>query len=283
MSGSELLQKMELIDPVFVEAADEEPAAKSRPFLRWAAACLCLLLALVPLLSLLARAPSTPGEGDAAGDGPPHIVLDGRTYLISAHLAVSDTLPEGFSPAGTIDVTGGFKDCPYYVNPEKPEWVYIYHEVRTNGAVDENGALISVPPHEAYVRYVDERLRDKALVCFEGNWYVTMWNALSPEELGVTQAQYEEIEAEYGRRIEGEPPKGFVLAGTAAFSGTDTVPTGPLASNTEEAEVYFSPDEPAVLLVQTHWFTAIAEEQGETRHDGYNVYIRYNCPFKPEN
>ncbi len=32
-------------------------------------------------------------------------------------------------------------------------------------------------------------------------------------------------------------------------------------------------------FVETHWFTATAEENGETRHNGFDVYILYDCPF----
>ncbi|HJC40848.1 MAG TPA: hypothetical protein H9701_04775, partial [Candidatus Intestinimonas pullistercoris] len=65
------------------------------------------------------------------------------------------------------------------------------------------------------------------------------------------------------------------------FTGKDTIPTGGLASNAEAAEVYYDPSDPAVLLMRTHWFTAAAEG-GETRHDGFDVYIRYDCPFQTE-
>jgi len=98
----------------------------------------------------------------------------------------------------------------------------------------------------------------------------------------VTREYYDEMDALYGKRIEGTLPNGFELAGTAAFTGNDTIPTGQLASNEKDITVYYNPDDPAVILAETHWFTATAEENGETQHNGFNVYIHYDCPFRPE-
>ena len=46
MTGEKLLEKLELADPAYVQAASGPPAAKKRPWTRWAAgaaACVCLL------------------------------------------------------------------------------------------------------------------------------------------------------------------------------------------------------------------------------------------------
>ncbi len=45
MRGNELLDKMELVDPAYVEEADEQPPKKRSPWLKWGglAACLCLV------------------------------------------------------------------------------------------------------------------------------------------------------------------------------------------------------------------------------------------------
>ena len=55
MRGKELLEKMELVDPAYVEAADAAPAAKVKKLkhLRWgvAAACICILLGTVSVLA----------------------------------------------------------------------------------------------------------------------------------------------------------------------------------------------------------------------------------------
>ena len=277
MRGNELLDKMELADPAYVEAADRKPLRQRRGWIPWAAAaaCLCLLIAAIPVFSLK---PSTPQEGTTDYGGPPRVAVNGRTYVISPYLANAEELPDGFTYAGTTDVDNGFEDCAYYTNPDIPEWIYVYQEVRTDGTVDETGTLVSTPPHNAYTRYVDERLRGKKLVCFDGNYYISMWSAwYSGEDPDVIEAYYEKIYEQYGIQIEGAVPDGFTLAGTAAFSGDDTVPKGTLASNEGEVEVYYDASNPEVILVEAHWFTV----QGA--HDGFDVYILYDCPFADQN
>ncbi len=244
---------------------------------KWGAltACLCLL-AVVILLFMGMSEPSQEKSdtGNSAMDGMPHLVVEGRRFYISPHLSVADELPAGFEKAGKTDV-GGFKDCPYYLNPDIPEWVYAYHEVRTDGTVDATGTLTSTEPHDAYVRYVDERLRGKNLISHHDERYISMWSAnYFGENPDVTREYYDEMDAKYGVRIEGAAPDGFVSAGMAEFTGYDTIPSGTLSSNKEAAEVYFNPETPDVVLAATHWFTATAEEDGETRHDGFDVYIR---------
>lgn len=283
MKGNEFLDKMELIDPAYIEGADKKPVQKRHCWGKWmtVAACLCLIVVAIPFFT---HESSTPEDGfGTESGGPPHIVIDNRKFYISAHLSVSNELPEGFVAAGNIDVVGGFEDCPYYLNPEVPEWVYVYHEVRTDGNVDETGTLISTPPHNAYARYVDERLRNKDLACYNGKYYVSMWSAeYSGDNPDVTKEYHDEIYSQYGRRIEGTVPTGFEFAGTAMFTGDDTIPKGWLAHNEEEADIYYMPDDPTVILVETHWFTATPEEKGQTQHNGYNVYILYDCPFRVE-
>ena len=277
MRGNELLDKMELADPAYVEAADRKPLRQRHGWIPWAAsaACLCLLLAAIPAFS---QKPSTPQEGATDYGGPPRVAVNGRTYVISPYLANAEELPDGFTYAGTTDVDNGFEDCAYYTNPDIPEWIYVYQEVRTDGTVDETGTLVSTPPHNAYTRYVDERLRGKKLVCFDGNYYISMWSAwYSGEDPDVIEAYYEKIYEQYGIQIEGAVPDGFTLAGTAAFSGDDTVPKGTLASNEGEVEVYYDASNPEVILVEARWFTV----QGA--HDGFDVYILYDCPFADQN
>lgn len=277
MRGNELLDKMELADPAYVEAADRKPLRQRRGWIPWAAAaaCLCLLIAAIPAFS---QKPSTPQEGTTDYGGPPRVAVNGRTYVISPYLANAEELPDGFTYAGTTDVDNGFEDCAYYTNPDIPEWIYVYQEVRTDGTVDETGTLVSTPPHNAYTRYVDERLRGKKLVCFDGNYYISMWSAwYSGEDPDVIEAYYEKIYEQYGIQIEGAVPDGFTLAGTAAFSGDDTVPKGTLASNEGEVEVYYDASNPEVILVEARWFTV----QGA--HDGFDVYILYDCPFADQN
>ena len=57
MNGNELLDKMELIDPAYVEAAEGRPAKKRRVWRKWgaAAACLCILAGAMALLVHFSR------------------------------------------------------------------------------------------------------------------------------------------------------------------------------------------------------------------------------------
>lgn len=284
MTNEKLYKVLGDINEKYVSEARAYQKAKKPVWAKWGvmAACLCLVVGLV--IPSFIHEISTPQDGIGTESGcPPHIVIDNRKFFVSTHLSVSDELPDGFVAAGNIDTVGGFENCPYYLNPDIPEWVYVYHEVRTDGTVDATGTLTSTQPHNAYVRYVDERLRGKDLICYNGKYYISMWSAdCYGETPDVTREYYDEMDSLYGKRIEGTVPNGFELAGTATFTGNDTIPTGSLASNEEEATVYYNPDDLAVIFVETHWFTATAEENGETRHDGFNVYIHYDCPFRTE-
>ena len=206
----------------------------------------------------------SPNDTIAPSDGPSSLVVNGKKYLISSYLAVSDELPDGFVHAGEADI-GGLKGCLYFINPDVPEWVYVYQEVMTDGTVDANGALNRTDPHNAYVRYVDIRLRGKDIVCYNGEYYISMWSAEpfgdSPD---VSNEYYDTMEGSYGIRIEGDAPDGFVSAGIAEFSGHDTIPRGALTSNGGAYEVYVNPNEPDVILVSTQWHTAPVGENGGT-------------------
>ena len=280
MRGNEFLEKIGLIAPEFIEEAEAKQKRRKNPWLKWlaAAACICILAGVV--LSVDFYEPPQEPETSAPGEGPPNFTENGIKYFISPYAdSVYKELPEGFVYAGETDV-GVFENCPYYVNPDMPEWVFVYHEVRTNGEVDSSGTIIPAEPHDAYVRYVDERLRGKDLVCVSGDYYISMWSAKpygnNPD---VSAEYYDEMETKYVVRIEGEPPEGFVLTGTTEFSGHDTVPKGNLVSNEGEFEVYANPDIPEIIYVSTFWYTATADENGETRHEGFNIYIKYDCPF----
>ena len=191
----------------------------------------------------------SPNDTIASSDGPSSLVVNGKKYLISSYLAVSDELPDGFVHAGEADI-GGLKGCLYFINPDVPEWVYVYQEVMTDGTVDATGTLNRTDPRNAYVRYVDIRLRGKDIVCYNGEYYISMWSAEpSGDSPDVSNEYFDTMEGTYGIRIEG------------AY------------------EVYVNPNEPDVILVSTQWHTAPVGENGEKDHSGFNVYIRYNCPL----
>ena len=63
MRGNEFLDKMELIDPAYVEAAEASPVRKKKsPFVKWGAiaACFCLVAVMVPGLLDMQSEPSGP-------------------------------------------------------------------------------------------------------------------------------------------------------------------------------------------------------------------------------
>ena len=278
MRGKDFLDKMEFIDSELIEKAEEKPKKYTLKRLLTAAACICIL-AVIPIL---ATEPEIPQHETAdPGEIAPNITgFDGRKFFISSYAdAISNELPEGFEYAGETDVSG-FENIPYYTNPEAPEWIYVYHEVRTNGAVDSTGTIIPAEPHNAYVRYVDERIRGAHLLFIDGNHYISMWSA---QDYGsfpdVSHEYYEKMETTYGIRIEGDVPNGFTSIGIAEFSGNDTIPRGMLSSNVGAYEIYADPSNPDVILVATTWHTAPVGETGETNHFGFNIFIRYDCPL----
>ena len=271
------------VDDQLVEKADKYTGAKEKnTWIKWSAmaACLCLIAAFA-IPTVFHQQPESPNEVMDPSGSPASLVVDGTNYIISSHLAVTDKLPAGFAKAGESAV-GGFESCSYFTNPDAPEWVYVYQEVLTDGTVDATGTLNRTEPHGAYVRYVDERIRGKDLVCYNGEYYISLWSAVSYGNYpDVSSDYYNKMESTYGIRIEGEALDGFVSAGIAEFSGHDTIPSGTLASNESASEVYVNPNEPDVILVPTKWYTAPIGENGETNHSGYNVYIHYNCPLAP--
>ncbi len=278
MKGEEFLDKMELIDPEFIEKAEAKPT--KRRILKWVsaiAACLCILIA-IPIIN--ADSPEIPQtDTEDPGEMAPNIEnSDGRRFFISPHIVVFDELPEGFEYSGETN-TGGFENVPYYTNPEVPEWIYVYHEVNTNGEIDSSGTLIPSEPHNAYVRYVDERIRGAHLIFIDGEYYISMWSAKPYGDYPDVSAEYyDRIEETYGNRISGTAPEGFSFFGTTVFSGYDTVPKENLHCNYGVFDVYTNPSEPEVILVSTEWHTAESDKNG-TINKGFDVYIRYDCPL----
>ena len=268
------------LDADLIEKAESYPSGKKKSlWLRWSAAAACIFLVFA-LPFALHRLPESPGEQVSGTGGPPHFTANGITYCISPYLAVEDELPDGFVSAGEVDV-GGYTSCPYYLNPDLPEWAYVCQEVRTNGQIDSTGTLVSTEPHLAYARYVDARLRGKDLVLCNENYYISMWSAVSYGDApDVSAAYYDSVESTYGIRMEGEAPEGFSPIGTAVFTGHDTIPRGTLASNRGAHEVYVDPEHPEIILIPAAWHTHTAAETHETLHTGFDVYVRYDCPLR---
>lgn len=251
MSKDRVIDSLGRIDDDMIRGVEGLRGKKKRlAKKKWVALAACLCLMVVFAIPTVFRQPAeSPNDTIASSDGPSSLVVNGKKYLISSYLAVSDELPDGFVHAGEADI-GGLKGCLYFINPDVPEWVYVYQEVMTDGTVDATGTLNRTDPHNAYVRYVDIRLRGKDIVCYNGEYYISMWSAEpSGDSPDVSNEYFDTMEGIYGIRIEG------------AY------------------EVYVNPNEPDVILVSTQWHTAPVGENGEKDHSGFNVYIRYNCPL----
>ncbi len=231
-------------------------------FLFWAAvAALCVCVGIVAgiFVGRYRRAREvTPGWR------PPQFAVDGRSFLLSSYGKGTDELPEGFSKAGETEITHHGL-CRYYTNPEIPEWVYVLHTYSGDAGFE-------------YVRYVDTALHSRSLLSRGDEMYISLNTVNLFDTEDISREYYESVWSKYGPRIEGEVPKGFELAGVAEFTGYERVPSGELAMNTDAAEVYLNEAQPEIALVATEWHTA--SENGDGLHRGYNVYVRYDCPFE---
>ncbi len=262
MTGKQLFEVIGALEP------GDARSASGGHWQRWAALAACLLVVAGAVWLLRPAAETPSADSSSPGEGPPCIVVDGVSYTVSGYLAVEQSCPEGFSYGGSSE----YGD--YYVNPDNPAWVYVYCEVRTDGRLDESGTLIPTAPHMAYLRYVDSRICGDDYISVDGALYLSMWSAQSyGEDPDLTSAEYDAIQAQYGVRIEGEAPTGFVSAGTAVFTGYDTVPDLPLGCNTGTPEVLVSASAPGIVLASTVWYTA-PTAAGEVEHHGWNVYVQ---------
>ena len=277
MKTVRILEALGRVDEKYIEEA--APVGRTHTRIKWGtiAACFCAVLAVAAVM-LFWEKPQTPDAGSSPGDLPPRIIVNEKTYVVSSHVAVSEECPAGFVYAGE-SVMEGMGSCPYYLNPDMPQWVYVYHDVSTDGTVDATGTLTRTETHKAYVRYVDIGIRGKDFVCYKGQLYISLWSAdPDGERADLPRAFYDQMMDDYGVRIEAsQPPDGFIPAGQAVFSGYDTVPAGELSSNVPQAEVYVSPDDGNAVLVSTQWHTAEGDSTGYV-HTGYDVYVLCDLP-----
>ena len=92
MRGNELLDKMELIDPAYIEEADRAPGKKRIFWTRWAAmaACFCLIVGAIHLLPRWQNNPGT--EPSVPG---PDVTTAGREEQ-DVHMSATDILGDWF-------------------------------------------------------------------------------------------------------------------------------------------------------------------------------------------
>ncbi len=284
----------EIDEELIYNAANDTAKVKTFPWKKLipVAACLCVAAAIWAALPFIdsmlgtaeSEAPQSPEEPREPGtavdephDLPPSFTYNGNRYIISSYASLEEELPEGFAFAGETTTNSFEGPKPFYVNPDIPEWIYVYQEVRTTGEVDENNTLIPAEPHGAYVLYVDSRLRGKHLINYEGEMYISLWDAYyygdTPD---VTEEYYNSLAGRYGIRIEGEAPAGFVLAGKRIFIGLDTVPQNSLETNALIGDIYYSNIDSNIIIASTSWNSI------NGIHRGFDVYIKYDCPFITE-
>ena len=132
MRGSELLEKMELVDPDYVAAAEAPPRKRRNPWLRWGAmaACLCLVIGGIWLIGRQGGAEPQPGPGSSsAGPGPG--VVNGLERV---------TVPElrqgmGYEGILCYDISD-YRDG----NPWREDMALTTLPVYRNGSYDASGA-----------------------------------------------------------------------------------------------------------------------------------------------
>lgn len=115
MRGNELLYKMELVDPVFIEAADEQPQRKRSVWLQFGgvAACLCVAAAAAFSLHGTGRLPNPNPGGIAPGPvssqdvspavtGEPAISAQPNTIRVDMDKIIVNEMPE--APVSTCRI-----------------------------------------------------------------------------------------------------------------------------------------------------------------------------------
>lgn len=175
----------------------------------------------------------------------PSVEVDGITYLISSVFEGTEECPEGFSYAGEITVSGSDDLKPYYINPEHPEWVYIYQECYNQRTQE---------PYMGYVCYIEAVLRGLTLLRYQGDVYVflndTYYLPYQTEVAPSDQARYDAVP--YGSVL-WKLPEGFQPVGKTVLDGYNLVPTSELGSNKLSGQlVLANPEEPDILLLRNY-------------------------------
>lgn len=226
-----------------------------------------LLLCLAAVLSLREHHTEEP-----QWDTLPYVEVNGVKYLSSSHGAVFEECPPGFVYGGETELDG--ESVPCYVNPAMPEWVYLYQTCWNQWTREY---------YPAYVRYVEETLRGLTLLRYDGQLYARLLDVdyllLKPayQQDAELVKRFDSADTRYGWRFEGAAPAGFSPLGITVFEGYDTIPSSELGVNfLGKRQVWCSSAEPDVLLVEADWSTHSAQEDKETRHSGFQVYIRFD-------
>lgn len=175
----------------------------------------------------------------------PFIEVGGKIYSISSVFEGVSECPKGFYYAGEIAVSGSDTLKPYYINPDRPEWVYIYQECRGQQAEE---------PYMGYVRYVEDVLRWSTLLRYQGEVYIflndTYYLPYQTDVAPSDQARYDAVPYD---SVLQELPEGFQPVGKTVLDGYNLVPTLELGSNKLTGQqVLANPEEPDILLLRNY-------------------------------
>lgn len=145
MRGNEFLDKMELIDPAYVEAADATPKKKKSVWVKWGAMAACLCLVFVGAFGLFNSSQSNTLQNWSSG------------YKAKDYFKFCDTTAEGsFSNAASLDSSAIPYDESRYFSDMRNEF-------------EENGVIPIIETHPLFTlvaRYND----DGSLYCVELLW-----------------------------------------------------------------------------------------------------------------
>ena len=266
------------------EKADEEPHIHNNQHLnkdktrwiKWGIAAVCVLL--LSSAVIVAYANHRERTNTDKSSSVPGIIVDGVTYLKSGWETDAEQCPDGFEYGGIVDQVNQngtyLLNSKYYVSSKISEWVYVYCRVSENPAEtgEENSSM-------AYVRFVRSVERYKTFLFYDGQLYQSLWDycaVANDEKTAYNNSR--ELEKRYGLRIE-VLPESCVLAGSAHLEELDRIPQTEMGINNskyDEATVYVDPSDKEVLYIGISWHTASDEENGETLHNGYDVFVLYN-------
>ena len=151
-----------------------EAKKKRTDWITWGAVAACLVLVVGTVLWQLLPREQAPGP--VAGDMPPMVEWDGRTYIVSGSTGFSSILPEGYVYAGTGEIDGEEREL--YTHPDQPLWVYVRQPLYHSTSEGD--------PFWVYHRYVDEDLRGKHFVRYNGQLYIRLIHGWMPPYEDVT-------------------------------------------------------------------------------------------------
>ena len=252
MTKEQLFDAIGGVEESYIRDAGE--AKKKRTdWSTWAAVAACLVLVVCAVLWQVLPREQAPGP--VAGDMPPMVEWDGRTYIVSGSTGFSSILPEGYVYAGTGEIDGEEREL--YTHPDQPLWDYVRQPWYSSDSEGKPSGMI-------YQRYVDENLRGKHFVRYNGQLYIRLIHGWMPPYEDVDSKLCDRIERTYGVSVTALP-EGFVAVGEPVFTGDDTLPMVERGTNEPVEAIYANPDVPEILLTPTR--------------NGYLVMILYTGPL----